>query len=126
MKKLITLFLILAMLLPSASVAVVGDSPYFGKWVAEEHHVIKHYDTVLHYVYIHENGPCAYMKFNIMHGGSITRPKAEVDTMFDGNWEIVDDHVRLPTSVISYIDLFIDEDGNLYCKDPKLTFVKVP
>jgi hypothetical protein len=39
----------------------------------------------------------------------------------------VDDHIRIPTSGISYIDLYYDKDTDtLYCKDPKVTFVRIP
>lgn len=127
MKKYILSLLVITMLIPVAACAVVGSSPFFGKWVGEEHHSVKYYDTVLHFVWIHENSPCVYMKFNLNHGGPITRPSSETETMYDSNWEIVDDHVRIPTSGISYLDLYYDGNTDtLYCENPKMTFVRVP
>ena len=127
MKKLLVVTLILALLLPAAALALTGDSPFFGKWVAEEHHAIKHFDTVMHFVWIHRNTPCVYMKFNMNHGGSLGRPSVDIETMYDSQWEVVDEHIRIPTSGISYIDLYYnDDDDTLYCKDPKLTFVRLP
>lgn len=127
MKKLITIILALALLLPAAALAVTGDSPFFGEWAGEEHHVTQFYDTMLHYVFIHRNTPCAYFKLNMRFGGLMSSPKVEEETMYDSNWEIVDDHIRIPTSGISYIDLYYDKDTDtLYCKDPKVTFVRIP
>lgn len=37
MKKLITIILLLALIVPAAALAVTGDSPYFGRWIAQKH-----------------------------------------------------------------------------------------
>ena len=127
MRKLIACVLLLALLLPSAVFALDGNSPFFGNWVGEEHHKIKHYDIVLHYIWIHENTPCSYMVFQIFYGGMLSRPKLEDPEMYTGNWEIEDDHLRIPTSGISYIDVYYDKDTDtLYTEDPKVTYVRIP
>ena len=127
MKKLAALILILALLLPAAALAITGDSPFFGEWAGEEHHTKQRYDTILHYVYIHKNSPCAYFMLNMRFGGLMSSPSIEPEAMYDDEWEIVDDHIRIPTSGISYIDLYYDKDTDtLYCENPKVTFVRIP
>lgn len=127
MKRFIALFFVLFCLFPCFSYAVTGDSPFYGEWAGEEHHSTQFYDTILHYVYIHENTPCAYFKINLRFGGGLTSASVEPESMYDDYWEIVDDHMRVPTSPISYIDLYYDKDTDtLYCKNPKVTFVRVP
>lgn len=55
-------------------------------------------------------------------------PSIEKQEMYDGHWEIVDDHLRIPTSEISYIDVYYDKESDtLYTTEwPVLTFVKIP
>ena len=127
MKKLITIILALALILPAAALAADGNSPFFGKWVGEEHHAIKNYDTKLHFVEIHKNGPSTYMVFTLSHGGMLTRPKLLEDPeMYNSQWDVVDDHIRVPTSSITYVDFYLNDDGTIYTKDPKVTYVKLP
>lgn len=126
MKKILVLILILFLVLPSAALSVTGQSPFFGEWAGEEHHATQRYDTILHYVYIHENLPCCYFMINMRFGGILSSPSLDAETMYDSNWEIVDDHIRVPTSGISYIDLYYDsKTDTLYSKEPKVTFVRI-
>ena len=127
MKRSLVFLLIIALAVPAAASALTGSSPFFGHWVAREHQKIARYDAVLHYVFIHENSPCSYMKFNLMHGGLLSGAKAEPEELFGSNWEAVDDYIKIPTSGISYIELYYDSTNDtLYCNDPKLTFVRLP
>lgn len=126
MKKLIIIILILSVFIPVCAMAADGTSPFFDKWVGKEVHFTQREDTILHYVYIHKNGPCSYMVFHIWHGGVITSPDLEYE-MYSDSWEIVDNHVRVPTSPITYVDLFYDsKTDTLYSKDPKVTYVRLP
>ena len=127
MKKLILFALVVALLLPASALALDGNSPFFGKWTGEEHHAVKHYDTTLHFVNIHKNGPSVYMVFYLNHGGPITRPGMGDPEMYGGSWSVVDDHVRVPTSPITYVDFYYDpETDTLYTEDPKVTYVRLP
>lgn len=127
MKKLITVILILALILPAAALAADGDSPFFGKWVGEEHHAIKHYDTTLHYIWIHQNGPCSYIVFKFFHGGGMMSPKSEEPEMYAGSWKIVDDHLSIPTSPITFVEVYYDaETDTLRTEDPSVTYVRIP
>ncbi len=128
MKKLLAVILILALLVPVSAFAVVGDSPYFGTWIASKHGSTSNYSAILYYLYIHQNTPCAYFQFCLNHGGPLTQAKIADSDAYDDNWEIVDDHLRIPTSPISYIDVYYDKTNDtLYTKDwPQLTFVRIP
>ena len=127
MKKLLTLLLILALLLPAAALAI-GDSPYFGQWIAKKHGSTANYSAILYYLFIHENTPCAFFEFDLQHGGGITRASLQDSKAYASSWEIVDDHLRIPTSAIEYIDVYYDKDTDtLYTTEwPKLTFVRIP
>lgn len=127
MKKMIVVLLTLILAVPVSSYAVTGSSPFFGEWIGEEHHAFQTYDSVLHYLFISGNTPCTYYKMNMRHGGIMSSPSIETETMYDSNWEIIDDHLRVPTSGISYIDVYYDsKTDTLYTKDPKVVFVKIP
>ena len=127
MKKLITVILILALLLPEAALAI-GDSPYFGQWIAKKHGSTANYSAILYYLFIHENTPCAFFEFDLQHGGALTRASLQDSKAYASKWEIVDDHLRIPTSAIEYIDVYYDKDTDtLYTTEwPKLTFVRIP
>lgn len=126
MKKLVTMILVLALLLPSSAFTVVGDSPYFGRWVGVEYHAVSRYSTQLHFIRIMDNGAAAYYVINMIDAGAITSGKIEGE-QYVGRWEALDDGtLRVPTSPVTYVDLKLDEDGNLVCKNPKVVFVKVP
>lgn len=127
MKKLFAVVLILALLIPSVSFGI-GDSPYFGKWIAQKHGSTANYDAILYYLYIHQNTPCAYYQFCLHHGGALTQAKISDSVAYADHWEIVDDHLRIPTSPIEYIDVFYDKESDtLYTQEwPKLTFVRIP
>ncbi len=127
MKRFFILLLVLALLFPASSFAI-GDSPYFGKWIAQKHGSTANYSAILYYLFIHENTPCAYFQFCLNHGGVLTRSGISDSESYDDNWEIVDDHLRIPTSPIEYIDVFYDKDTDtLYMKEwPNLTFVRIP
>ena len=126
MKKLITVVLILALLLPAAACAVQGDSPYFGKWVGMEHHAIVHYSTQMHYLYLDGTSRTSfYLLLEFNHDDySIEHMEPE---KYKSHWEVVDDHLRVPASGISYIDLYYDaETDTLHSDNPKVTFVRLP
>lgn len=128
MKKLIALILILALLLPVSALAVTGDSPYFGRWIAQKHGSTANCSAILYYLFIHKNTPCAYFEMWIQEGGDFSSPKIEKLEMHDDHWEIVDDHISIPTSPISSIEVYYDkETDTLYTKEwPALTFVRIP
>ena len=127
MKKLIIVLIAVVLLLPAAASALDGDSPYFGKWAGEEHHAIKHYSTILHYINITRYKTCEYFVFNIMErGGGFSSASAEY-TVYSDHWQIADDHLRIPTSAISYIDVYYDpETDTLSTKNPAVTYVRLP
>ena len=128
MKKLITIILILAMLLPAAALAVTGDSPYFGRWIAQKHGSTANCSAILYYLSISKYTPSAYFEMWIQEGGDFMKPDIEKLEMYDGHWEIVDDHLKIPTTGISYIEVYYDKDTDtLYTTEwPKLTFVRIP
>ena len=127
MKKIFALILVLALLLPATGLAI-GDSPYFGQWVAKKHGSTANYSAILYYLFIHENSPCAYFEFDLQHGGMLTRASLSDSNAYASNWEIVDDHLRIPTSPIEYIEVYYDKDTDtLYTTEwPALTFVRIP
>lgn len=127
MKRLLTFILILSLLLPAAALAI-GDSPYFGQWVAKKHGSTANFSAILYYLFIHENSPCAFFEFDLHHGGVITSANVSDTTAYASQWELVDDHLRIPTSPIAYIDVYYDKDTDtLYTTEwPKLTFVRIP
>ena len=128
MKKLLAVFLILALLLPSVSTAVTGDSPYFGRWIAQKHGSTANCSAILYYLNITRYTTSAYFELWIQEGGDFSSPNIEKQEMYDGHWEIVDDHIRIPTTGISYIEVYYDQETDtLYTTEwPKLTFVKIP
>ena len=128
MKKLITIILILALILPASALAVTGKSPYYGRWIAQKHGSKGTCDAILYYLNISEYTPSAYFEFWLHEGGSFSSPSIEKQEMYDGTWEIVDDHIQIPTSPISYIEVYYDKDTDtLYTTEwPNLTFVRIP
>ena len=123
MKKFLIALILLTL---SSSFALADDSPYFGKWCADEHHAVKSHET-LHYVEITSSGFTNYYIFFLHEGGVLTRASADTDVAYSGKWTALDDGgIRIPTSSISYIDLYLNEDGNLVCKNPRVEFVKLP
>ena len=128
MKKLLAVFLILALLLPVSALSVTGDSPYFGRWIAQKHGSTANCSAILYYLNISKYTASAYFEMWIQEGGSFTSPDMEKLEMYDGIWEIVDDHVSVPTTSISSIEVFYDkETDTLYTKEwPVLTFVRIP
>jgi len=128
MKKLITIILLLALIVPAAALAVTGDSPFFGRWIAQKHGSTANCSAILFYLSISKYTPCSFFKLWIQEGGDFMSPSIEKQEMYDGHWEIVDDHLRIPTSEISYIDVYYDKESDtLYTTEwPVLTFVKIP
>ena len=128
MKKLLAVFLILGLLLPVSALAVTGDSPYFGRWIAQKHGSTSNCSAILYYLNITKYTTSAYFEMWIQEGGEFSDPNIEKLEMHDGHWEIVDDHVSVPTTAISSIEVFYDkETDTLYTKGwPKLTFVRIP
>ena len=61
-------------------------------------------------------------------GGGFGQGKISDQEIFSDHWEIVDDHLRIPTSGISYIEVYYDKDEDvLFMKDwPNITFVRIP
>jgi hypothetical protein len=128
MKKLITLLLILSLALPAGALAITGDSPYFGRWIAQKHGSTGNCSAILYYLNISQSTASAYFELWIQEGGAFMSPSIEKQEMYDGQWEIADDHIKVPTSGISCIEVYYDkETDTLYTKDwPELTFVKIP
>ena len=128
MKKLLAVFLIFALLLPSVSTAVTGDSPYFGRWIAQKHGSTANCSAILYYLNITKYTTSAYFELWIQEGGDFSSPNIEKQEMYDGHWEIVDDHIRIPTTGISYIEVYYDDKSDtLYTTEwPVLTFVRIP
>ena len=127
MKKLITIILALALIVPAISLAADGDSPFFGKWAGLEHHAIMHYGAILHYVEIDKNSPSEYFVFNLITGGGLGRAKIDSSEMYSSKWKVVDDHIRVKTSEITYVDFFYDEESDtIYTKNPKVTYMRLP
>ena len=128
MKKLIIIAMILALLLPAAAGAVTGNSPYFGKWIAQKHGSTANYSSILYYLVITKYTTSEYFVFCLHEGGGFGQGSISDQEIYSGNWEIVDDHISIPTSPISCIEVYYDsETDTLYTKEwPKLTFVRIP
>lgn len=128
MKKMLAVVLILALLLPVSALAITGDSPYFGRWIAQKHGSTGTCSAILYYINISKYTTSAYFEMWIQEGGDFSSPKIEKLEMHDGNWQIVDDHVSIPTTSISSIEVYYDkETDTLYMKEwPNLTFVRIP
>ena len=128
MKKLITAILILAVLVPAVALAITGDSPYFGRWIAQKHGSTANCSAILYYLSITKYGTSAYFKLWIQEGGSFRDPCIEKQDLYDGTYEIVDNPIKVPTTGISYIEVYYDEDTDTLYTDewPRLTFVRIP
>ena len=128
MKKLLSVFLILALLLPVSAFAVIGDSPFFGSWVARKHGSTANYSAIIYYLNIHKNTPSEYFVFYLHHGGGFGQGKISDSEVYSDHWEIVDNHLKIPTSGITSIEVYYDEKTDtLYTEEwPNLTFVRIP
>lgn len=128
MKKIITIILVLALILPAAAQAVVGDSPFFGKWIAQKHGSTANYSEILYYLNLTEYKTSEFFIFYLHEGGGWTQGKISDSDIYSDHWEIVDDHLSVPTSGITSIEVFYDADTDtLYTKEwPQLTFVRIP
>lgn len=128
MKKLLIVTLIAALLLPVSAGAVTGDSPFFGHWIGRKHGSTANYDEILYYLEITQYTTSEYFTFFLHCGGGFGQGKISDQEIFSGHWEIEDKHLKIPTSGISYIDVYYDKDTDtLYTKDwPKITFVRIP
>ena len=128
MKKLITVILILSLLLPAAAMAATGNSPFYGKWVAQKHGSTGTCDAVLYYLDIVKPSASAYFEFWLIEGGGFAKTEVFKEEMYSGVFEVVDDHIRVPTSGITYIEVYYNkEDDTLYMTDwPELIFARLP
>lgn len=128
MKKLITIMLILSIIFPSSALAVTGDSPYFGKWIARKHGSTANYSEILYYINITKYKTYDYYELCLHYGGILTEGKISDQTIYDGKWEIIDNHLSIQTSGITSIEVYYDKDTDtLYTTDwPILTFVRIP
>ena len=128
MKKLLTVTLILALLLPAAACAVDGDSPYYGQWIGQKHGSTANYSTILYYLEITKYTTSEYFVFYLHTGGGGGTGKISDQDIYSDHWEIVDKHLKIPTSGISYIEVYYDEKNDtLYTKEwPQITFVRIP
>ena len=128
MKKLIIVALILALLLPASSLAITGDSPYFGTWVGQKHGSTANYSAIIYYLHISQYTTCDYIEIDIHHGGVLTQGKISDFKVYSGNYEIVDSHIKVPTSGISYIEVYYDEDTDTLYMDkwPNIKFARLP
>jgi len=127
-KKLITVILILSLLLPAAALAVDGNSPFYGKWIGQKHGSTSNYSTILYYMELTKYTTSQYFVFYLHNGGPITSGSIGDQDIFSGNWEIINDHLSVPTSGISSIEVFYDKKTDtLYTKEwPVITFVRIP
>ena len=127
MKKLLTIILIIVLALPAVALAT-GDSPYFGRWVAQKHGSTANCSAVLYYLRITEFTTCSYFELWIQDGSDFLSPSIEKQEMYAGHWETVDNHLSIPTSGISSIEVYYDkETDTLYMTEwPHLTFVRIP
>ena len=128
MKKLVAIILLLALIAPAAALAVAGDSPYFGRWIAQKHGSTANYSAILYYMNLTKYTTSEYFELCLNEGGGWTQGEIADQDIYSGHWEIVDDHLKVPTTGISYIEVYYDKDTDtLYTKEwPKLTFVKIP
>lgn len=128
MKKLVAIILLLALIVPASALAVTGDSPYFGRWIAQKHGSTANYSAILYYMNITKYTTSEYFELCLNEGGGWTQGEIADQDIYSGHWEIVDDHLKVPTTGISYIEVYYDKDTDtLYTKEwPKLTFVKIP
>ena len=127
MKRFLSFLLIFSILIPSVSFAI-GDSPFYGRWIAQKHGSTANYSAILYYLEITKYTTSEYFEFCLHHGGGGGQGKISDSDVYSDHWEIVDDHLRVPTSGIAYIEVFYDKDSDtLYTKEwPKLTFVRIP
>ena len=128
MKKLFSVVLILVLLIPSVSFAI-GDSPYFGKWIAQKHGSTANYSDILYYLELTQYKTSEYFQICLFTGGGFGTGKISEDSKaYSDRWKIQDDHLRVPTSPIEYIEVFYNEETDtLYTTEwPKLTFVRIP
>ena len=127
MKKLIAVIMILVMLLPAAALAT-GDSPYFGRWVSQKHGSTGNCSTIIYYLRITEFTTCSYFELWIQDGGDFTSPGIEKQEMYAGHWEIVDNHLSIPTSGITSIEVYYDKETDTLLMDgwPNLMFIRIP
>ena len=128
MKKLVAIILLLALIAPAAAMAVTGDSPYFGRWIAQKHGSTANYSAILYYMNLTKYTTSEYFELCLNEGGGWTQGEIADQDIYSGHWEIVDDHLKVPTTGISYIEVYYDKDTDtLYTKEwPNLTFVKIP
>lgn len=128
MKKLVAIILLLALIVPASALAVTGDSPYFGRWIAQKHGSTANYSAILYYMNLTKYTTSEYFELCLNEGGGWTQGEIADQDIYSGHWEIVDDHLKVPTTGISYIEVYYDKDTDtLYTKEwPKLTFVKIP
>ena len=128
MKKLLALILIIALAVPAVAGAVPGDSPFFGKWIGQKHGSTANYSTILYYMEITKYTTSEYFVFYLHTGGGAGIGKISDQEIYSDHWEIIDDHINVPTSGITSIEVFYDKDTDtLYTKEwPKVTFVRIP
>lgn len=128
MKKLITIILILALAMPAAALAGTGDSPFFGRWIGQKHGSTANYSAILYYLDITQFTTSEYFELSIHEGGGWSQGKISDQNIYSGHWEIIDDHIAIPTSGITSIELFYDKESDtLYMKEwPNITFARIP
>lgn len=128
MKRFVTILLIVVLFLPAAASAVTGDSPFFGRWIGQKHGSTANYSAILYYLNITKYKTSEYFELSIHEGGGWGQGKISDQDIYSGHWEIVDDHISLPTSGITSIELFYDKDTDtLYMSEwPNVTFVRIP
>ena len=128
MKKLVLFSLTILLLFPAAAGAVTGNSPYYGQWIGQKHGSTGTYSKILYYLNITKYKTCEYFEICILEGGGAGQGSIADSTVYSGHWEIVDDHLSIPTSEISYIEVFYDKDSDtLYTTEwPQTTFARIP
>ena len=128
MKKLLALILIVFLAVPAVAGAAAWNSPFYGKWIGQKHGSTANYSTILYYMEITKYTTSEYFVFYLHTGGGFGTGKISDQEIYSDHWEIVDDHISVPTSGISSIEVYYDkETDTLYTKEwPKVTFVRIP
>ena len=126
MKKLITVILILALLLPAAALAVdYHNEPFVGYWIGRMQGGYYGYDTVLRYVFITERGDTLHAAFGINMNAGSKDPECVTEIYRDKLIINDDGTLKVYTSKDTYILLQMSDDGHLFSIEPPIFFIKI-
>lgn len=124
MKKLITIILVLALIIPAAAMSDFDKAPYLGNWAGIQHFNLSGYDTILHYLFITDSGISIYTVTGMVRNAGIT-PAAAETYIYRSKWEALDAGMRIYTSETTYFDIYFDQSGNLLSDSPMIMFAKL-